>query len=168
MENEELDLEHVNLINKEIAKGDSKLKSTKDLPDAIKKSITGLNLRIGKYKKNPTEDEKDLIETKSCDIADKIYDWLEEELPAGTEPKETVPPVKTAAEPNPADDEKEKVLSTAEAEKKILEVIQAKGSIHAKDLQKLLDVDSLDEMSDKIKIGNTTLEKRFVSYYKVD
>jgi hypothetical protein len=155
-----LELYHEETIKEEIEKGT--LKSAADLPEKIKKQIKGLNLQIGKFKTKPTETLKDSIEKKSGEISDDIINFVEEGL------EEPEADDKKPKEPTEEEKQKAAANATAEAEKKILEKIKADGKIYSKDLAKILGVDSIEDIDDRCKIGNTTLERSLGYYYKVD
>ena len=156
----ELELEHKTLIAKEIEKGT--FKSAKELPAEIKNAITGLNLKIGKYAKNPTLKEKESIEIKSCEIHDDILNWIED--------KDTVTPPAEPKEPKepatpPAETDEQKAAATAEAEKKLLEILKTDGKIYSKQLKEILKADSINSIPDKLKVGNTIIESNIFGYY---
>lgn len=169
-----LELEHELVIKEEIQEG--RLKSKKDLPAKIKNKITGIVFKIGKYKKNPTEEMKEDIEQQSIKIADDITVYLDTKKQEPDEPDNVVQPAppkepvkkepepKPDPEPTPVDDEKKK---TAEIEREILKVIERDGHIHSTDLRDIAGFESVEDIPDLFKIGNTTLESDLVgNYYK--
>jgi hypothetical protein len=155
----ELELEHKSLIEEEKI-------NVSELTDEIKSEIRGLDLMIGKFKKNQTEETKDKIERKSIEIADDIQDWLERDLEEADDDDDDEGK-ETSKAPIPSNDDVKK-KTTASAEAQIIEILKQKGKIDSTILRDILEAGSINNVPDKLKIGNTILERSFSYYYKVD
>jgi len=163
----ELELEHKTLIAEESI-------NEKELPKEIRSAIRGLDLMIGKYKKNPTEENKDKIEAKSIVIADDIQTWNERDLTEEAEEEEQ-PIIETEEQKATreeaqrlAAEEEGKAKTTESAEAQIIAILKEKGKVDSRVLRDILEADSINDVPDKLKVGNTILERSLSYYYKVD
>jgi len=68
------ELEHLKLLKEEDI-------NKNELPTSIKNKLKGLNLIIGKYKKNPTEKIKQRMIQQDIFTSDMIQDWIEQDYP---------------------------------------------------------------------------------------
>jgi hypothetical protein len=143
----------------------------KKIPAPIIKKMRSMNMLLGKYKKQPTDANKNTIIKTDIAICDELLSWKEQDYPdnfiEGSEPKpepkpepqEPKPePQEPKPEPKPADD------GIAKLEKQIKDNLFDGNKIRVGVLKSII---GKTPNYPKQKVGSLVLEKKFLQDYYI-
>lgn len=152
--NPKLELAHEILMQEENLK-------TTDLPVQIRKSINAFNMQKKKFDKKFTEKMYKNLQELTVDIAEKIQNWTERDLPEETEEPAAQESPASEPPPPPVETPEEKAQKIADA----IKAAAVKGEIKKDKLLEILGRAPLEvEIFANVKVAKLAFSKNFVVY----